>query len=131
MNANSSGVAFSAAKMRSPSFSRSSSSTTTTALPAAMSAMARSIPAKSVTGVLASPTIVLPRPRQVWAGQPLDVLRQDINFEVDQVSSLPVAERREGECGRNQRNAEVVGTDLDHRQRHAVHRDGPLLHHVP
>src|SRR3954468_14924246 len=42
MNATSSGVAFSAAKMRSPSFSRSSSSTTTTALPAAMSATARS-----------------------------------------------------------------------------------------
>ena len=33
MNATSSGVAFSAAKMRSPSFSRSSSSMTTTALP--------------------------------------------------------------------------------------------------
>src|SRR5215212_3627402 len=42
MNATSSGVAFSAAKMRSPSFSRSSSSMTTTALPAAMSATARS-----------------------------------------------------------------------------------------
>src|SRR5689334_3688862 len=42
MNATSSGVAFSAAKIRSPSFSRSSSSMTTTALPAAMSATARS-----------------------------------------------------------------------------------------
>src|SRR5579875_967308 len=42
MKATSSGVAFSAAKMRSPSFSRSSSSMTTTALPAAMSATARS-----------------------------------------------------------------------------------------
>ena len=39
----SSGVAREAAKIRSPSFSRSSSSTTTTALPAAMSAMARSM----------------------------------------------------------------------------------------
>jgi len=39
----SSGVALEAAKMMSPSFSRSSSSTTTTALPAAMSAMARSM----------------------------------------------------------------------------------------
>src|SRR5690242_14542315 len=42
MNATNSGVAFSAAKIRSPSFSRSSSSMTTTALPAAMSAIARS-----------------------------------------------------------------------------------------
>src|ERR1700759_4491394 len=42
INATNSGVAFSAAKMRSPSFSRSSSSMTTMALPAAMSATARS-----------------------------------------------------------------------------------------
>ncbi len=49
MNATSSGVAFSAAKMRSPSFSRSSSSTTTTALPAAISATARSILSNLVT----------------------------------------------------------------------------------
>src|SRR3954469_15362331 len=42
MNAPSPGVPFPAAKMRSPSFSRSSSSMTTTALPAAMSATARS-----------------------------------------------------------------------------------------
>ena len=42
MNAISSGVALAAAKMMSPSFSRSSSSTTTTAFPAAMSAIARS-----------------------------------------------------------------------------------------
>ena len=39
----SSGVALLAAKMMSPSFSRVSSSTTTTALPAAMSAIARSM----------------------------------------------------------------------------------------
>jgi hypothetical protein len=43
MNAINSGVASSAAKIRSPSFSRSSSSMTTTARPDLMSAMARSI----------------------------------------------------------------------------------------
>ena len=43
MKATISGVAFSAAMTRSPSFSRSSSSTTTTGRPAAMSAMACSI----------------------------------------------------------------------------------------
>ncbi len=42
MKATISGVAFSAAKIRSPSFSRSSSSMTMTALPAAMSATALS-----------------------------------------------------------------------------------------
>ena len=46
MNETSSGVAISAAKIRSPSFSRSSSSTTTTALPALRSATARSIGSK-------------------------------------------------------------------------------------
>src|SRR4051812_10374088 len=43
MKANSSGVALLAAKIRSPSFSRSSSSTTTTALPSRMSLIAHSI----------------------------------------------------------------------------------------
>ena len=43
VNAISSGVALLAAKMMSPSFSRVSSSTTTTALPSAMSATARSM----------------------------------------------------------------------------------------
>jgi hypothetical protein len=49
MKATSSGVAFSAAKIRSPSFSRSSSSMTTTAFPAAMSATARSTESSLVT----------------------------------------------------------------------------------
>src|SRR5690242_15177087 len=47
MNDTSSGVAFSAAKIRSPSFSRSSSSTTTTARPAASSPSAASMAATS------------------------------------------------------------------------------------
>ena len=46
VNATSSGVASSAAKIRSPSFSRSSSSTTTTARPAAISATANSMVSK-------------------------------------------------------------------------------------
>ena len=53
MNETSSAVAFSAAKIRSPSFSRSSSSTTTTALPAAMSAIARSMCSKPSTCIIA------------------------------------------------------------------------------
>ncbi|SKZ84001.1 Uncharacterised protein [Mycobacteroides abscessus subsp. abscessus] len=93
MNATSSGVAFSAAKIRSPSFSRSSSSTTTTALPAAMSAMARStvssstavcVPVSSVTGlsvrallsVLICVTSLLLRPRvSRWYSPTRDVRR--------------------------------------------------------
>ena len=51
----SSGVARDAAKIRSPSFSRSSSSTTTTALPAAMSAMARSMLSRRTVMSCAAP----------------------------------------------------------------------------
>ena len=52
MNAISSGVALAAAKMMSPSFSRFSSSTTTTALPAAMSAIARSTVSRRTWSVM-------------------------------------------------------------------------------
>ena len=54
----SSGVAFEAAKMMSPSFSRSSSSTTITALPAAMSAMARSTGSSRISCGIAVPPSV-------------------------------------------------------------------------
>src|SRR4051794_10813778 len=60
MNATSSGVAFSAAKMRSPSFSRSSSSMTTTALPAAISATARSTVSSLVILACSLPLLLLP-----------------------------------------------------------------------
>lgn len=53
------GVAFSAAKIRSPSFSRSSSSMTTTALPAAMSATARS----TGSSLVIFTTLPVPAPR--------------------------------------------------------------------
>ena len=55
MNAISSGVALLAAKMMSPSFSRSSSSTTMTALPAAMSSMARSTLSSRTVWVMTAP----------------------------------------------------------------------------
>ena len=62
-------VAFSAAKMRSPSFSRFSSSTTTTGRPAAISLTASSMVAKSV--------MTAPR-----GGQLLDVLGDHIDLQV-------------------------------------------------
>lgn len=61
MNATSSGVAFSAAKIRSPSFSRSSSSMTTTAFPAAISATARSTVSSLV--ICATLPVSAPEPR--------------------------------------------------------------------
>ncbi len=78
MNAISSGVALLAAKMMSPSFSRFSSSTTTTALPAAMSAIARSM--------LSSLMLVMTGPVSVrWSSLSpivLDVLGDDVGLEV-------------------------------------------------
>ena len=67
MNATSSGVAFSAAKMRSPSFSRSSSSMTTTALPAAMSATARS----TVSNLVIVTTLAGPGPGTIVIALPV------------------------------------------------------------
>ena len=65
VNAISSGVALAAAKMMSPSFSRSSSSTTMTALPAAMSAIARSTESRR--------TCRHSRPGQSWDVAPIGV----------------------------------------------------------
>ena len=98
MKATSSGVASSAAKMRSPSFSRSSSSTTTTALPAAMSAIARST-VSSTVGVdvlrcgghgVASVGRDDPGLQQL-----LDVLGDDVDLQVDRVARALAAERGE------------------------------------
>src|ERR1700754_376170 len=116
MKATSSGVAFSAAKIRSPSFSRSSSSTTTTALPAARSVIARSILSKSLTGCLASTTIVLPGQCEVRSGQPFHVLRQDVHLKVDEVPRRPIAQCRERQRGRDQGNGEVVAGSSPARQ---------------
>src|SRR4051794_38053469 len=68
MKATSSGVAFSAAKIRSPSFSRSSSSMTTTALPAAMSATALSTESNLVIDV----TLLFDRPTSPQYEPPRD-----------------------------------------------------------
>src|SRR5437016_3889790 len=105
MNASSSGVAISAAKIRSPSFSRSSSSTTTTGRPAAMSAIARSIPAMSglLTGCL------LRTGGQMRRGEFLHVLRQHVHLEVDQITRLAHAERGQLQRGRDQADGKFPG----------------------
>src|SRR5262245_22083363 len=120
MNASSSGVAFSAAKIRSPSFSRSSSPTTTTARPLAMSAIARSIASKSV--ICWSP--------YVRHGQPFHVLGEHIDLEVDDVARL--AETQGGQFqGRGyERDRELLRERVDHGQRDAVHRYRAFFHEV-
>src|SRR2546423_8994492 len=103
MKASSSGVAFSAAKIRSPSFSRFSSSTTTAGRPLAMAATARSMSSKSGTRCL------LGGPGDVWHDQFLHILRQHVHLEVDDVARLLDAQRGELERGRDERDRELLG----------------------
>src|SRR5262245_31824368 len=83
MKVSNSVVAFSAAKMRSPSFSRFSSSTTTTARPAAISLMASSMVANCVIAF---------SHRQLHGHELLDVLGDDIDLEVDQRARFLMAQ---------------------------------------
>jgi len=86
MNATSSGVAISAAKMRSPSFSRSASSTTTTGLPAAMSATALRWRRKRSSAQSFGPCGQQPLP--VVSEPSLDVLGQHVDLDIDVVTDL-------------------------------------------
>src|SRR3954447_24011927 len=79
-NAIFSGVANSAAMIRSPSFSRSSSSTTTTISPRAMAATASSIGAKPMSD------------KTLPLEEAFDVLGGEIHLEVDQVADALVPE---------------------------------------
>src|SRR3954451_21473261 len=111
-----SGVMNCAAMTRSPSFSRSSSSTTTTILPAAMSSSASSIVENLISARVGN--------------ELLHVFREDVNLEVDLASGLRLPQRRPLQGLRDQRHGEPVVADLRDRQRHAVHGDRALLHHV-
>src|SRR6266480_2559462 len=117
MNASSSGVASSAAKIRSPSFSRSASSTTTTGRPAAMSATACSMVPNGFSATAAH--------------QLLDVLRDHIDLHVHRIADLLVPQRGELQRGRDQADGQPVAVHRDHGQRHPVQGDRALLHHVP
>src|SRR5437868_5289747 len=151
MNATSSGVAFSAAKMRSPSFSRSSSSITTTALPAAISAIALSTESSLV--ICATLPVRMPDPRSgticrlqyeppkssgycqlLLTGtghQPFHVLGDDVDFEIDRRPHGRLPQRGELTRGGDQRHLEPLVSHGRHRQRHPVDGDRALLHHIP
>src|SRR3954454_659777 len=117
-NAIFSGVANSAAMIRSPSFSRSSSSTTTTISPLPMAAMASSISAKPMSGPFL--------PRQ----EAFDVLRGDVHLEVDDGTGALVSERGDV-CGvRDECDGEAVVEHVDDGEAHAVHVDRALLDDV-
>src|SRR5687768_15780243 len=116
-NAIASGVANSAAMMRSPSFSRSSSSTTTTISPRPMAATASSIFASGT-----SPSLPLQ--------EPLDVLGGDVHLEVHTGAAALRPERRDVAGVRDDRHCEPVVERVDDGEADSVDRDRSLDHDV-
>ena len=98
MNAIASGVIVSAAMMRSPSFSRSASSTTMTSSPRAMAAMAFSM---SVKGMVVSYSLTC-------VEEALDVLGEHVDLQVDGITRLPGTQGGDGEGVRDDRDVEPV-----------------------
>src|SRR5712692_9592107 len=117
MKAMSAGVTFSAAMVRSPSFSRSSSSHTITMRPARMSSSASSMVAN---GRSANPLL----------HEPLHVLGDHVHFNVDSVAYV-----FEPQCGHlsrmgDKRDAEAARIGVHHRQAHTVQRHKTFGHDV-
>src|SRR2546423_2177656 len=117
MKAIPSGVILSAAMIRSPSFSRSASSTTTTNSPRAMAATASSIGANGIGSALSR-------------HQTFDVLGHEIDLEVDRVTRTLDAEGGHGSGVGDHGELEGLVAHGGHREADAVDGDRPLLHHV-
>src|SRR5256885_5616940 len=58
--------------------------------------------------------IVLRKAGQVRGDQLLDVLRDHVDFEVDQVARLSAPQRRQLQCGRDQGDREFVVRSEEH-----------------
>src|SRR5207244_9820234 len=102
------------ATTRSPSFSRSGASTTTTKRPWRMSSIASSTVANGVTS----------RRTLMWAivarspgEQALDVLREDVGLEVHWCARTQLGERGRGERVRDERDLEAPLVDGGNGQR--------------
>src|SRR5207244_2001694 len=119
-----SGVANCAATTRSPSFSRSGASTTTTKRPCRMSSIASSTVANGVTSRRTLMRAIVARSP---GEQALDVLRQDVGLEVDLGARAEVGERRRGERVRDERDLEAPVVEGGDRQRDALDGDRALL----
>src|SRR5256886_1140555 len=119
-----SGVANCAATTRSPSFSRSGASTTTTKRPCRMSSSASSTVANGVTS---RRTLIEAIVARSPGEQALDVLRQDVDLEVDGGAGAEVGERGRGERVRDERDLEAFVAERCDRQRDALDGDRALL----
>src|SRR5690348_2976189 len=108
MKLTSSARTLSAAMIRSPSFSRSSSSSITTMRPAAISS--------SSSGMVAKAMSLLP-----GCEQSLDVARRHVDFEIHAIADSAIAERGLLERVRDQVHAEAHTFHRVDRQADAIH----------
>src|SRR2546422_470316 len=140
MNATSSGSQSSAAMVRSPSFSRSSSSTTTTIRPSLISWVASSIVANGARGattlgrgrraarlMVIDSSLVSPSALREQAPH---VLCEDIGLQVHEVPGPESAEGGALRRVRYERDLEIGLAQRHDRERHAVDGDEPFGHEV-
>ncbi len=117
---------------RSPSFSRSSSSTRITILPPRMSSIA-ACTRRSDSGSMSSCRESGPVESALMSGSYLGwlpemhhVTGEHVYLEVHQAARLPGFERGHGQRVRHEHQLEAAGLGAVHRQRDAVDRDGAL-----
>src|SRR5918992_985479 len=120
----SSGVTSSAAMVRSPSFSRSSSSQTMTIFPALMSSMTSSI---WLNGIFDAPLEVLQASASSRPYEPLDVFRYDVRLQVHASSWLQPAEVRIRAGLRQDGDRQRRIPHRDDGEAYAVHADAPFF----
>src|SRR6266542_3828262 len=132
-----SGVANCAARVRSPSFSRVSSSHTTTMRPRRMSSIASSMeektadcsaPAGSVAGLRLGISLPFQVPKALH--EPLGVPRDQVHLDVYAASLVQLSERRPLERLGDQRYLEAFIGERGHGEAHAVHGNRSMFHHV-
>src|SRR3990172_8279921 len=129
-----SGVTNSAASVRSPSFSRSSSSTRITILPARMSAMASSIVESGIPSFPFSRIPVIFQKIQCDAAPAAfealeDVFSDDVGFQVDPLPCAHDPKRRPFEGDRDDGQFESVPACGADREADAVDGHRPLVNH--
>src|SRR5918995_4423677 len=122
-----SGVTSSAAMVRSPSFSRSSSSQTMTIFPALTSSMISSI---GLNGIFDAPLQVLQASGNSRPNEPLDVFGYDVRLQVHPVTRPELFEVRVRAGLRQDGDGEGPVAQGDDGQAYTVDADAPLLHDV-
>src|SRR5215208_2829355 len=123
----SSAVTSSAAIVRSPSFSRSSSSQTMTIFPALMSSMISSI---WLNGIFDAPLEVLHVSGGSRSQEPLHVFRYNVRLQVHPVPHPKLQEVRGSARLREDGDGEGRLPHRNHSQAYTIHADAPLLDDV-